>query len=93
MTRKKRVENLDANKEAIPDNVIRIETKDDCEDYIEIIFDRPVAEIKREIAAQKKAERLLLNQKRTWWWRLKRIFKRGQNEKHTHRHTKAGEPA
>ncbi|BCD46551.1 hypothetical protein [Helicobacter suis] len=77
MAREKKVENPETNKEAIPDNVIRIETKDDCEDYIEIIFDRPVAEIKREIAAQKKAERLLLNQKRAWWWRLKRIFKRG----------------
>ncbi len=61
MAREKKVENPETNKEAIPDNVIRIETKDDCEDYIEIIFDRPVAEIKREIAAQKKAERLLVN--------------------------------
>ncbi|WP_121021190.1 hypothetical protein [Helicobacter vulpis] len=51
-----------------PENVIRIECKDGSSDYIEIVFDRPVAEIDKQIEEEKRRRRL--------WYRIKRLFKR-----------------
>ncbi|WP_104578135.1 hypothetical protein [Helicobacter felis] len=51
-----------------PDNVIRIETQDGSGDYIEIVFDRPVEEIRKEIEEEKRQKSL--------WYKIKRIFKK-----------------
>lgn len=56
----------------LPENVLRIECADGSRDYIEIVFDRPFAEIQKEIEEEMRKEQPDLSK------RLNVTLKRGK---------------
>ncbi|WP_158653026.1 hypothetical protein [Helicobacter salomonis] len=65
-------ERASEDRQTLPPNVIRIECADGCEDYIEIVFDKPVEEIRKEIEEEERRKQ------RSLWGRIKRFFQRGE---------------